>query len=282
MLNFISYGVHLSLAQLVAYISRNADYVILGYRFGPQVTGYYNRAFDLVINPLNQINAPSSKVAVPILSRLQDDPDRFSRFLVTGQRVMLTAAVPPLVLGACLAYPLVEAVLGSRWLPAAPLVQILAVAAVARVASYATYWIALAKGATRVSLYVNLVSAPILVIAVLVGSTWGAIGVAWGFALSSAIAWFVSLVWYTRAVSAPGTRMLGSALFVFSMSVVPAATTVIVLWNATAWNVWLQITVGIAVFATVWTAQAAAVPPYRRDIRELVNAVTMARRKRGS
>ena len=279
MMTFISYGLHLVLAQLVAYISRNADYVVLGYRFGPQMTGYYNRAFDLVINPLNQINAPSSKVAVPILARLQDDSHRFNRYLLTGQRVMLTVAVPPLILGACLAYPLVETVLGSVWRPAAPLVQILAIAAIARVASYATYWIALAKGATRVSLYVNLVSAPILVAAVLVGSTWGAVGVAWGFAVSSTIAWFVSLVWYSRAADAPGKRMLSSALFVFSMSVLPAAAAIGALWIASAWDEWLQIVLGVAAFVIVWSVQALVIPPYRRNIRVVFAALAMARKR---
>lgn len=279
MMPFISYGLHLSLAQLVAYVSRNADYVILGYRFGPESTGYYNRAFDLVINPLNQINAPSSKVAVPILSRLQDDPARFDRFLLTGQRVMLMAAAPALVLGACLAYPLVEAILGARWLPAAPLVQVLALAAISRVASYATYWIALSRGATRISLYVNLVSAPILIGAVLIGSIWGAIGVAWGFAAASFVAWFISLAWYSRAVHAPGLRMLVSAVAVFSMSLLPAVGCLVTIWSLPSMNEWTQIVVGVVVFGAIWAIQALIIPQYRGDLRTVVAAVSMAWRR---
>jgi PST family polysaccharide transporter len=276
MMPFLRYGLNLVLAQLVAYVSRNADYVILGYRYGPQSTGYYNRAFDLVINPLNQINAPSSKVAVPVLSRLQDDDARFDRYLLAGQRVVLVLSVPVLVLGACLAFPLVEAILGPRWLPTAPLVQILAVAAIARVASYATYWIALSRGATRISLYVNLVSAPIMVVAVLVGSMWGPLGVAWGFAAATTAAWFISLVWYSNAAHAPGMRMLTSALAVFSMSIVPAIACVSVVGLSSLSGPWTEVIVGIAVFVAVWLLFAGLVPKYRRDVGSVVAAISLA------
>ncbi|KRA25699.1 hypothetical protein ASD65_15660 [Microbacterium sp. Root61] len=267
---FLKYGGFLTLAQIVASISRNADYVILGYRFGPTATGYYNRAFELVINPLNQVNAPSSKVAVPVLSRLQDDPERFNEFLLAGQKAMLVVLVPILSAAAVVASPLILLVLGDTWGASAALLQILVIAGICRVASYASYWIALSRGATSVSLWVNLVSAPVLVGCIALGSIWGVEGVAWGFAAGTALSWFIGLIWYSKAADAPGWRMLTSALIVFLANLVPAAAGT---WAVTASDhlpLFVQLVIGIVTYGITWGVLTWLVPPFRKDLRTVV------------
>ncbi|MFC9978803.1 lipopolysaccharide biosynthesis protein [Gordonia sp. NPDC127522] len=272
---FLRYGGFLTLAQIVASLSRNADYVILGYRFGPVATGYYNRAFELVINPLNQINAPSSKVAVPILSKLQDTRERFDNFLLSGQKTMLFALVPVLTLGAVVADPLVLLVLGDDWVPSSVLLQILMLAAICRVASYATYWVSLSRGATAVSLWVHLVSAPVLVLSMLIGSIEGVVGVAWGFAAGTAFEWIVSLVWFSKAAQAPGWRMLTNAMSVFMASAAPACAAWIVLILLNDVPHISQILGSAATFVVVWVVEALFVPLFRRDWVTVIGVVRL-------
>jgi PST family polysaccharide transporter len=276
----IRYGWQLSLSQLVVYVSRNIDYVVLGYRYGPTATGYYNRAFDLTVNPLTQITAPSTKVSVPILSRLQSDRERFDRFLLTGQLIMLFCASPVIFLAACLAPLLVQVLLGPQWAPSGPLIQVLAIGAIARLASYPTYWLALARGATRVSLQVNLAAAPILVALVLAGSFAGSIGVAWGFSIASIIIWGMSLLWYSRVAEAPGWRMFVLAIRSVSASAAPAVVLSLLLPAMTSLDPLLQIVVGTAVFLVCWFASVALVPFLRRDASATIVAMTAYSRHR--
>lgn len=46
--------------QLLGYVSRNVDNVIIGQRFGAGPLGVYSRAYQLLLLPLNQLNAPST------------------------------------------------------------------------------------------------------------------------------------------------------------------------------------------------------------------------------
>ncbi|MFL1597296.1 lipopolysaccharide biosynthesis protein [Gordonia amicalis] len=280
---FLKYGSFLTLSAIVASLSRNADYVILGYRFGPAATGFYTRAFELVINPLNQINAPSSKVAVPVLSRLQDDRSRYDEFLLAGQKTMLAVLVPILVLGIVIADPLVQLVLGPEWASSAVLLQVLIVAALCRVASYACYWVALSRGATRVDFLVNLVSAPLLIICVLIGSLEGVVGVAWGFSVATAFSWVIALVWYSRAASAPGWKMFLNACSTFSASVLPALVSagVISLVFAESSDL-VKTSVGSIVFCLGLGAQAFFVPSYRRDWSNVVRVARLVRSRHGN
>ncbi|WP_249223385.1 lipopolysaccharide biosynthesis protein [Microbacterium sp. CIAB417] len=277
---FLKYGAFLTLSQIVATLSRNADYVILGYRFGPTPTGFYNRAFELVINPLNQVNAPSSKVAVPVLSRLQDQTDKFNEFLLAGQKAMLVVLLPVLSAVAAVASPLVLLVLGERWAPSIVLLQILIIAGICRVASYASYWIALSRGATAVSLWVNLVSAPVLIACIALGSIWGVVGVAAGFAVGTALSWFIGLAWYGRAAQAPAWRMFTSALVVIAANVLPTICAAGVVLLLASTHEIVQIAGGIASYVIVWAAQTWAVPAFRRDLGTVVRMAKLVRSAR--
>ena len=54
--------------QLIGYAGNNVDSLILGLREGPVILGLYNRAFQLVMTPFNQVRAPITQVALPIFS----------------------------------------------------------------------------------------------------------------------------------------------------------------------------------------------------------------------
>ena len=71
--------------QLVTYVGNNVDTVVIGVRFGASQLGIYNRAFHLVMNTANQLRAPITSVAVPILSRLQGEGARYWDFVRVGQ-----------------------------------------------------------------------------------------------------------------------------------------------------------------------------------------------------
>ena len=117
---FVSYGVHQLGAQLLTYFSMNADAVMVGARFGAAPAGLYDRAFRMMMLPVRQLQFPITRVAMPVLSRLQDDAENFGRFVVRGQTILLNLLAPVMMLGAAVAGPVVEVVLGSggsRWRP---------------------------------------------------------------------------------------------------------------------------------------------------------------------
>lgn len=273
MLPLITYGLNLLGAQVVAYFSRNIDTVVIGLRFGATPVGFYTRAFELIMNPLNQINAPSTRVAVPILSRLQDDTARYDAFLLRGQKVLLVALLPVVGLVAATAEPLIDLLLGPGWDEVVPLLQVLAVAGGLRVAAYATYWVALSRGLTRVSLYVNLSAAPVYAVFVLLGSLAGVVGVAVGFAAATLATWAISLVWYSKAAHVPGWRLFNSAGRAI-MFVVPASLAAwLSVQSSEPLGDALSLLIGGLGFVAAYALTAVIVRPMRRDLREAYSVV---------
>lgn len=270
----LKYGLNLVGTQLISGASRNADYIVMGHRFGAESTGLYSRAFELVINTLNQINAPSTKVAVPVLSRLQDDPLRYETFLLRGQRALLFVIVPVLGLGASLAAPLVALALGTNWLAVVPFVQALAVvAATDKILGYATWWYALSKGRTDVTLKVTIVRSVLLIGGILVGSMFGPIGIAWGYAVATTVGWIIDLAMYKWLADAPSGKLFVNALLVLSMNVLPLTLTIVASqWLSTLGYI-PHLLLGASVYATFWIVVVLSVRPFRNELISLVSLV---------
>ncbi|WP_018988203.1 lipopolysaccharide biosynthesis protein [Aromatoleum toluclasticum] len=208
---FLRYGSNLMGTQLVVYASRNIDALLIGQRFGAELLGLYNRAYQLLMLPLNQINVPATSIALPVLSRLNDDPARYARFLLHGQSVMLHATVAIFAFACAQAEPLIVLVLGPQWAAAVPIFQILAAGGAFQVAAQASYWVFLSKGLTGSNLRFTLVSRVLLIAGIVFGAQWGTQGVATAYSLGVALAWLGGLVWL-RGSGAPVAAMGGNAL----------------------------------------------------------------------
>jgi PST family polysaccharide transporter len=99
----------------VNYFSRNLDNLLVGSFFGPQALGSYKKAFDLAIFPIVQAAGPLNSVAVPTLSRLKDDPDKYCRYILRSLGVL---ALLGMGAGACLTLigkDLIRLLLGPKW-----------------------------------------------------------------------------------------------------------------------------------------------------------------------
>ncbi|GAA1742448.1 lipopolysaccharide biosynthesis protein [Microbacterium paludicola] len=275
----VSYGAHLLGAQMVAYLSRNIDTIVSGVRFGPASTGLYVRAFDLIINPLNQISAPSTRVAMPILSKLQSDEDRYNAFLVRGQKIMLIVVVPALTAAIALADPLITLVLGENWTKAIPIFQILAFAGIIRVCGYPTYWVALSRGATKISLYVNLVSTPVFVVGIILGSMLGIEGIALGFTIGTIATWVISLIWYRRAAAAPSRLLLLSALQMIAATVPATSVAWFAVELSSRWGAIAALAIGAAAYLAVYALTVFVVKPLREDLRTALSTVKLIRKR---
>jgi PST family polysaccharide transporter len=275
--SFVTYGSHLVVTQLVTYVGRNADTVVLGARLGAASLGVYNRAFQFILLPLNQINAPATKVAVPVLSRLKDDKERFGAFILHGQTVLLHLLVAAFAFAAAVAEPLILLLLGDKWAPLIPVFQILTVAGVARAASYPTYWVALSKGLTKVSMRLSLVSSPLLVVAAFVGSFGGVIGVAIAVASVTLALWPFGLWLYGRHSDAPVMQLFlngiqaiagyGFCAIVAYLVMLPLGELIYIARLAVGLGGYVA---GFAIVVLVWA-------PFRRSVKAVLKSRSLLR-----
>ncbi len=73
---------------LVSYFGRNLDKVLIGWRFGSNELGSYDRAYYLFMMPVNQMTSPLTDVALATMSRYKNDPIRFRGFYIKALSII--------------------------------------------------------------------------------------------------------------------------------------------------------------------------------------------------
>ncbi len=72
---YISFGLYQMGEKTANYINSNLDYLLIGSLLGVKALGYYTLAYNLIIRPSSSINPIITKVAFPVFSIIQNDPD---------------------------------------------------------------------------------------------------------------------------------------------------------------------------------------------------------------
>ncbi|MCF6736934.1 lipopolysaccharide biosynthesis protein [Blastococcus sp. KM273129] len=263
---FVGYGLPLLGAQVLNLAGTSAATLTIGARFGTAPVGLFDRASQLVRLLLLQLQAPSTRVAVPVLSRLQSQPRRFSDFVSYGQVVLLTLIAVMFALLVAQAPSVVHIVLGDQWADVVPLLRVLLIAGFFQSAAYAVYWVFLARGLTRSQLRYALVTRPAMVLLVIAGSSWGVQGVAVAYAVAAACAWPVALWWIRRAVEGLSGRLFGNGVRAGVLLALAATGSHLAVLPIPADAHLLRLLVGSAGVLAVVVALGLLWPAFRRDL----------------
>jgi PST family polysaccharide transporter len=191
----VVFGGQLTGANIMYAAAGNFDSLVVGWRWGSQALGLYSRAYTLLLLPLQQITLPLQGVAVSALSRLQDNPDRFRRFYCSSVTVLAFVTTPLLVIMAVSAHDIIAVVLGDKWLSAAPVFTMLAIAQIGLPVAGTVNWIYQSLGQSERLLRWTAIATPLSVISFLAGVPWGPVGVATAFAIEVHVVRFPAL-WY--------------------------------------------------------------------------------------
>jgi O-antigen/teichoic acid export membrane protein len=275
---FVRFGTGVTGTQLAYYVGNNLDNLALGLTAGPAALGIYNRGYQLLMNPLNQVRGPATNLAVPVLSRLQDDPVRFGEYLRRGQLALGYTLVAAMAIGAGAAVPLVDLMLGARWAEVAPVLALLAVAGSAQTLAYVGSWVYLSRGLAAALLRYTLLTLVLSAVCIGVGSRWGVVGVAAGYATAALLEWPLSLWWLSRVTPVPVRALLTGALRITACAVPAGVASFLGTELAAGAPSVLRIAVGVLAGLAVYAA-AAVLPPVRADLRGVAGwARSMARR----
>lgn len=174
----LTFGANLTGFNTLNYLARNADNVIVGKFLGSVQLGLYSKAYGLLMLPLQQITWPVSAVAIPALSRLQNDPEQYRRYYYRAVSAIAFATMPLVALLAALSDEIIRVVLGEQWIGAAIIFKVLAFAAFFQGVVSTSGWMYVSLGQTGRMLKWGLISVPVTVLSFFIGIFWGALGVA--------------------------------------------------------------------------------------------------------
>ncbi len=217
-----SFGGHLTGFNLINYWSRNADNLLLGRFAGPTELGFYNRAYMLMLMPINQVNGVLGRVLLPVFSSLQDDRERLRRGVLRVCRTSGVLVFPILFGLAGCAHNFVLVAFGPRWSGVVTLLTILAISGAPQVVAATSGLVCQAVGQTKLlSTWGNLSSISV-VAAILIGLPWGAEGVAIAYAVRAYLLLPLAFVPMRRAADIGTAPMLRAAALPFYAAVLMA------------------------------------------------------------
>ena len=265
--SLVRFGWNLVATNLLTYAGSQIDTILVAARLGTTPLGIYNRAYQLVMTPVAQIRSPISSVAIPVLSRIQQDPKRFDAFIVSGQLALGYGLGIPLLLVAGLADPIAHIMLGPQWGETVPVIRLFALAALLSTLAFVGYWVYVSRGLGAQLFRYSMVSLAIRAICIGAGSFFGLVGIAIGVVAAPAFAWPLSIFWLSRVTIVPTKRLYGGAFRILVAALLSGA----IAWAASfrLGDAWLELAVGIGAGAVAVCA-LLILPAYRRDALSLI------------
>ena len=194
--HLIKFGRDITGFNVVVFLTANIDQILIGRVYGATQLGIYRQAYQLIFWPVMQLMVPLSRVAEPTLSFLQDNGERYRNFYQKLLATVTFVMMPLILFSVIYSHEIVVVVLGDKWIEAAPIFRILALAAFIAPASDTTGLLLVTCGKTKRYLNLGLVTGLVLLLAFSIGIHWGAVGVAYGY-LTAAYTLLVLRLYYS-------------------------------------------------------------------------------------
>lgn len=180
----IGFGASLLGSQLFWMFQSQADIFIGGRMLPPHELGLYAEALFLTQIFAAKFIPALNDVAFPAYARMQGDVGRLAWSFCKAVKLILLIACPLYVGMAVTAGPLIETLLGRKWIEMAPLVSILALAMPFMTVQVMFAPASNALGRPGTTARIAGVGAVLMPAAFLIGIPFGAAGLAWAWALA--------------------------------------------------------------------------------------------------
>ncbi len=262
--SLIAFGGRLSLVSLCGSIARSVDVFLIGWRFGATSLGFYSKAIQLSMLFVEQMNVSVARVAIPVLSSLQNEPERFRGYYRRGMQLLGSVSVPVSVAFFVFANELTLLVLGPQWVEAASIFRLLAPAALFEGLRAATGWVYVSLGNARQQLRWAIFSASVRVVCILIGGMWGVEGVAVGYSVGVCSLWLPGVIYCFRTspvmlsdLARVLWRPFAAALIAAAIALSGALTSIP---NALEIASWLHVLFDLATFGAVYGITSLLLP----------------------
>ena len=193
---------------LLVFLTWNSDNILLGRVWGADALGLYGRAYQLATLPVQQLTIAVGGVAFSAFSRIQDDPDRLARSFLSAYSLLVSLTIPIAISCPLFADEIIHVVLGANWMEAAPIFRLLAPAAVVFALANPLTWVAWSTGRAKRALGISAATTPVVIVGIVLGLSYGPIGVASGYSVAMVLVVIPIVVWAKH-----GTRITWAALW---------------------------------------------------------------------
>jgi O-antigen/teichoic acid export membrane protein len=192
-LKMMKFGSHIIGSSSVNYLSRNFDNILIGKYIGADELGMYSKAYQLFMMPMSQIKGPLDQVALPALSSLRYQSDRYLNYYLRYLNIVATLTIPLTLYCAIEADFLVRVLLGSQWGKAVMVFRLLALAGMIQSCVNTTFQVLISLGLSERNFVKVFVTSVVYIIAFILGLPYGINGIAAAYTLANVILFYPTL-----------------------------------------------------------------------------------------
>lgn len=120
-----SFGSKILCSGIINTIYSNLYTLVIGRIYNPTQVGYYTQGDKFAVLPSTTLLQVVMKVAYPLMAEIQDDTDKLKVAYQKFLRLPIFILYPVLTGLIVYAHPLIYILLGEKWLPTVPILQIL-------------------------------------------------------------------------------------------------------------------------------------------------------------
>jgi O-antigen/teichoic acid export membrane protein len=178
---FLNFGLFQMGERLVNYIVSQFDTLVIGRALGTFNLGYYTVAKNLTNRPSQIINPVITKVAFPIMAKVQDDNEQLKKIYINTVSYLASLNFPIYLGMGLLAEPIVLVVFGKNWIPAIVILRILSMYNLIASVYSPIGSLLLAKGRVKLGFLWTMGFALIAPGLIYIATRWGTMGVAYAY-----------------------------------------------------------------------------------------------------
>jgi O-antigen/teichoic acid export membrane protein len=176
--DLFSFGINITGTNLLNFVNRRSDDLIIGYFLGPVALGYYSVAYRLLLILTELLAQTINSVAFPAFSRLQNERERARHAFYKLTQLASVVAFPAFLGASYVAPYVVTGLFGKQWATSIPVMQVLSFIGILHVVLYLHHSAIRALGKPSWALNMTLLNAATNIIAFLLVVKWGIIAVA--------------------------------------------------------------------------------------------------------
>ncbi|BAY15217.1 hypothetical protein NIES21_10320 [Anabaenopsis circularis NIES-21] len=173
-----SFGINVTGINVLNFVNQNSDNLLIGYFLDSVALGYYSVAYRILTIVTQLMVTVIQKIAMPIFSRLQQEPEKMRKVLYSAVSLTSIIAFPVFIGISVLSPELIVTFFGKKWTPSIPVIQVLALIGPLYAGFYYNGSMIMALGKPSWNLALTLVQAIANFICFLIAVRWGIVAVA--------------------------------------------------------------------------------------------------------
>ncbi|HEX8643930.1 MAG TPA: oligosaccharide flippase family protein [Allosphingosinicella sp.] len=185
-------GIYLSLSGALDVVYTQGFSAIIGKLYGAGDLGLYNRAYSTQALPGGVLGSVVARTSLPLFVARIGDDDALRRAMRMANSLAMILNVPAMIGLAILSDLVIVTLFGDQWVPAAPILAVLAIAGILLPLHLINLQLLLALAQSRLFFRNEVIKKLAAASFVVVGSFFGVMGLAWATVLFSGIGLWIN------------------------------------------------------------------------------------------